>query len=86
MPSGAQTKNQRTFSGSVVSTAMNKTIVVRIDTMNMHSKYQKRYRSSKKYHVHDEKGTAKAGDTVQFVECRPISKTKRWRLVSVLNT
>ena len=73
----------RTFSGLVVSSAMNKTITVRVDTMKMNEKYQKKFRVSRKYHVHDEKGEAKAGDTVQFVECRPLSKTKRWRLVKI---
>lgn len=82
MSSGEKTTtNQRTLTGTVVSTAMNKTTVVRVDTMKMHSKYQKRYRSSKKYHVHDESGTVKVGDVVSFTECRPISKTKKWRLI-----
>lgn len=71
----------RTLSGTVVSAAMTKTIVVRVDRMKMHPKYNKRYRVSKKYHVHDETNSAKVGDVVKFVECRPMSKTKRWRLV-----
>jgi small subunit ribosomal protein S17 len=78
-------KIYRKFSGQVVSTAMTKTIVVKVDSMKMHEKYQKRFRSSKKYHVHDEKNVAKVGDVVSFVECRPLSKTKKWRLVSVIN-
>jgi small subunit ribosomal protein S17 len=76
----------RTFTGLVTSVAMAKTITVRVDVMKMNAKYQKKYRVSKKYHVHDEKGEAKAGDTVKFVECRPLSKTKRWRLVEVVKT
>ena len=75
------TKQHRNFTGSVVSSAMNKTIVVRVDRMKLHPKYDKRYRVSKKFHVHDEKNAAKVGDTVEFMECRPLSKTKRWRLI-----
>lgn len=74
----------RSFSGLVTSHAMNKTITVRVDEMKMNEKYQKKYRVSRKYHVHDEKGEAKTGDTVKFVECRPLSKTKRWRLAEVV--
>ena len=50
-------------------------------TEEMNAKYQKAARVSRKYHVHDEKGLAKVGGTVRFVECRPLSKTKRWRIV-----
>lgn len=76
----------RTFTGLVTSTAMSKTITVRVDEMKLNAKYQKKYRVSRKYHVHDEKGEAKVGDTVQFAECRPLSRTKRWRLVEVVKT
>lgn len=74
---------KRTFEGRVVSAAMTKTVIVKVDTMKMHPKYNKSYRVSKKYAVHDEKGEAKVGDTVIFVESRPISKTKKWRLIEV---
>jgi small subunit ribosomal protein S17 len=77
--------NNRSFEGMVVSTKMNKTVIVRVDSMSLHAKYNKNYKTSRKYPVHDEKGEAKAGDKVTFVECRPISKTKKWRLVEVLN-
>jgi small subunit ribosomal protein S17 len=77
-------KHTRAFTGLVTSTGMQKTITVKIDTMKMHQKYQKAYRVSKKYHVHDEKAAAKVGDMVTFKECRPLSKTKRWTLVEVL--
>jgi len=76
-------KIYRTFNGVVTSTSMQKTITVQVDFMKMNEKYQKKYRVSKKFHVHDEKGTVKVGDKVVFVECRPLSKTKRWRLVEV---
>ena len=75
--------NKRKFEGQVVSAAMTKTIVVRVDTMKLNSKYNKNYKVSSKYHVHDERGEAKVGDKVVFVETRPLSKTKRWRLVEV---
>lgn len=74
----------RSFVGTVIKAAMQKTIVVRIDTMKEHRKYDKYFRVSKKYHVHDEKGLAKVGDKVKFAECRPLSKTKKWFLVEVV--
>ena len=77
-------KIYREFIGLVTSVAMAKTFTARVDVMKMNTKYQKKYRVSTKYHVHDEKGEAKVGDTVRFVECRPLSKTKRWRLVEVV--
>ncbi|MEK7681012.1 MAG: 30S ribosomal protein S17 [Patescibacteria group bacterium] len=80
----SKTKQVRKFEGKVVSASMNKTISVRVDTMKMQEKYKKYYRVSKKYLVHDEKSQAKPGDNVRFVECRPISKNKRWRLVEVV--
>ena len=79
-------KQLRTFIGLVTKAAMAKTITVRVDSMEMIEKYHKRVRISRKYHVHDEKGLAHAGDTVTFVECRPLSKTKRWRLTQVTKT
>lgn len=75
---------KRTFEGQVVSAAMKKTIVVRVETMKLHPKYNKSYKVSKKYLVHDEKGEAKPGNIVSFVECRPLSKNKRWRLDAVI--
>lgn len=81
-----ETKKQtgREFKGIVVSSAMAKTVVVKVESMKLHPKYQKSYRVSKKYHVHDEQGQAKVGDLVKFKECRPLSKTKRWTLVAVI--
>lgn len=83
MPIATIAKQRRVFIGVVTAAAMNKTIVARVDRMKLHPKYDKRYRVSKKFHIHDEKNLAKIGDTVEFVECRPLSKTKRWRLVTV---
>ena len=70
--------------GIVVSDKGDKTIVVRIDVARRHRRYQKILRSSTTLHVHDERNDAHAGDTVRVMECRPMSKTKRWRLTEVL--
>jgi small subunit ribosomal protein S17 len=70
--------------GIVVSDKADKTIVVRIDVARRHRRYQKILRSSTTLHVHDERNDAHAGDTVRVMECRPMSKTKRWRLTEVL--
>ena len=77
----AKNKTQRVYEGLVVSDKMAKTIVVRIDRQKTHPKYHKQYRQSRKYKVHDEKGEYKVGDVVRFVETRPLSKDKRWRVV-----
>ncbi|OGH60203.1 MAG: 30S ribosomal protein S17 [Candidatus Magasanikbacteria bacterium RIFCSPHIGHO2_01_FULL_33_34] len=74
----------RQFEGEVVSVAEHKTIHVSVKTKKMHPKYKKQYTTSKKYAVHDEKNIAQVGDVVSFLECRPISKTKKWRLVKVI--
>lgn len=76
------TSHKRQLTGIIVSNSMTKTIVVRVDRIKTHPKYGKQYTQSKKYHVHDEKETHKVGETVTFVECRPLSKTKRWRVVA----
>lgn len=74
------TTKKRTLEGIVVSVKMDKTIVVRVDHVRSHSKYRKQYKVSKRYNVHDQENKYKVGDTVQFVECRPLSKNKRWRV------
>lgn len=71
----------RKLSGEVVSDKMDKTIVVKVDSVKIHSKYHKRYTTSKKYKVHDAKNQYHVGDVVNFVACRPLSKDKRWRVV-----
>jgi small subunit ribosomal protein S17 len=70
--------------GVVVSDAMDKTIVVKVDTVKAHPKYKKVVRRSRRFHAHDEQNTAKVGDLVRIVETRPLSKTKYWRLAEVL--
>jgi len=71
----------RTFSGVVVSDKNDKTIVVKVESVKKHPKYQKRYTVSRKYKVHDEKNEFHVGDKISFVECRPLSRDKRWRVV-----
>ena len=72
--------NQRTFTGVVISDKMEKTIVVRVDHIRRHEKYEKQYTVSKTFKVHDESNAHKVGDVVEFIECRPLSKEKRWRV------
>jgi small subunit ribosomal protein S17 len=70
--------------GVVVSSAMDKTIVVKVDTIKAHTRYKKVVRRSVKFHAHDEQNQANVGDVVRIVETRPLSKTKNWRLVEVV--
>ncbi len=78
-------RNQRkTRVGTVVSAAMNKSIVVRIDSTKKHSMYTKPVKISSRLYAHDETNDAKAGDTVRVMETRPLSKMKRWRLVEIV--
>ncbi|MFA5047902.1 MAG: 30S ribosomal protein S17 [Patescibacteria group bacterium] len=73
--------NKRKLTGVVVSDKLAKTIVVRVDSFKMHPIYKKRFKTSKKYKVHDEKKQYKVEDKVEFVECRPLSRDKRWRVI-----
>ncbi|MDD5251938.1 MAG: 30S ribosomal protein S17 [Patescibacteria group bacterium] len=78
----AEKKSQsRVLQGTVVSDKMAKTVVVRVDRMKMNPKYQKQYRMSQRFKVHDEKGESRVGDVVRFTETRPLSKGKRWRVI-----
>ena len=70
--------------GEVLSNAMAKTIVVRVQRRFPHPRFKKVITRYGKLYAHDEKGDAKVGDQVRIMECRPVSKTKRWRLVEVL--
>lgn len=70
--------------GKVVSDKTEKTITVLVETYKTHPLYKKRVKYSKKYAAHDEKGEAKMGDTVRIIETRPLSKTKHFRLVEVV--
>ena len=74
----------KTRQGVVVSAKPDKTISVRIDVARRHREYKKIVRGSSTLHVHDERNEAHEGDTVRVVETRPLSRTKRWRLVEIL--
>ena len=70
--------------GVVVSDAMDKTIVVKVESVRAHQRYKKVIRRSVKFHAHDEQNQAHVGDLVRIVETRPLSKTKNWRLAEIL--
>ena len=76
--------NKRQFVGRVVSDKMDKTIVVEIERLVMHSLYKKSVRKTKRFKSHDEKNQCSIGDKVVIVECRPISKDKKFRLVEIV--
>jgi len=78
--------SRRTMQGVVTSSSMDKTIGVRVERMFKHARYKKYIRRHHQYLAHDEENKANVGDTVEIVECRPLSKTKRWRLTQVLQT
>jgi small subunit ribosomal protein S17 len=80
-PSRGRRKERR---GVVVSDAMDKTVVVRVDILKPHPKYKKMMRRSIRLHAHDETNQAKQGDTVRLVETRPLSRTKRWRVAEIV--
>lgn len=78
------TEQIRTLQGRVISDKMEKSIVVAIERKVKHPLYGKFIRRTTKLHVHDESNQAKMGDVVEIKECRPISKTKSWTLVRVV--
>ncbi|MBI5728294.1 MAG: 30S ribosomal protein S17 [Candidatus Magasanikbacteria bacterium] len=75
----------REFTGTVVRVSGQKTAYVLVKSVKMHRKYRKQFITSKRYPVHDEANVAKTGDAVRFAECRPLSRTKRWRLLEIVN-
>ncbi|MBP2242881.1 small subunit ribosomal protein S17 [Cytobacillus eiseniae] len=78
-------RNQRkVYTGRVVSDKMDKTVTVLVETYKKHPLYGKRVKYSKKFKAHDEQNTAKTGDIVRIMETRPLSATKRFRLVEVV--
>jgi len=80
----AERGRRKTEVGIVVSDAMDKTVVVAVEKLRPHRLYGRRIKRTKKYHVHDEENRARVGDRVLIMETRPLSKTKRWRLVEIL--
>ena len=67
--------------GMVVSDKGNKTVIVAVDIFKTHKKYQKKYKSTKRYKAHDEENKCKLGDMVEIIACRPISKDKKYKVV-----
>lgn len=80
----SERNNRKVYTGRVVSDKMNKTITVLVETYKNHKLYGKRVKYSKKFKAHDENNQAKVGDIVQIMETRPLSATKRFRLVEVV--
>ncbi|RLA81922.1 MAG: 30S ribosomal protein S17 [Deltaproteobacteria bacterium] len=75
---------RKTEVGTVISDKMDKTVVVRVERLVQHPKYKKYIKRYTKYKAHDEKNECRAGDKVLIIETRPLSKTKRWRVMRIL--
>ena len=84
MSESANTTALKTVEGRVVSNKMNKTVTVLVERLVKHALYGKYIRRSTKLHAHDEDNACNEGDIVRVTECRPMSKTKNWRVVEVL--
>ena len=80
----SEQKVQRTLTGKVTSNKMDKTITVKIERQVKHPLYGKFIKRSTKVHAHDESNDCNMGDTVKIAECRPLSKSKSWQLVEVV--
>jgi small subunit ribosomal protein S17 len=85
LPSKSRRGSRKTRVGEVISSSMNKTIVVLSVTRVPHPKFGKIVKQQKKFYAHDEENRAKNGDTVRIMETRPLSKSKRWRLVEIVS-
>lgn len=79
-----QTKSQRVITGKVISSKMNKTIVVQVERKVKHASYGKYVKRFSKMYAHDEENACKIGDVVTIQQTRPLSKTKRWKLIEIL--
>lgn len=80
----SEAANKRQLTGRVVSDKMKKTVTVTVERRVKHPLYGKFMTRSRKYHAHDEAGECKAGDLVLIEECRPISRTKTWRVIQLM--
>jgi len=80
----SERNSRKVYTGRVVSDKMDKTITVLVETYKLHPLYKKRVKYSKKYKAHDENNQAKVGDIVRIMETRPLSATKRFRLVEIV--
>ena len=79
-------KNKKIRSGVVVSDKMEKSVVVKVESTFTHPLYKRTVKRIKKYVTHDENNIAEIGDIVRIIECKPISRLKRWRLIEVIQT
>ncbi len=79
-----RTNNRKVQQGVVVSDKMDKTVCVQVERRLPHPLYKKYFKRSSKFLVHDEENTCNKGDFVRFVECRPLSKNKNWRLLNII--
>ncbi|MBU1045875.1 30S ribosomal protein S17 [Patescibacteria group bacterium] len=77
--------SKKRLKGIVVSDKMDKTVVVKVETLKTHPLYRRKYKSHKKYKAHDEMNSCKTGEAVVIEETRPLSKDKRWRVVIFQN-
>ena len=75
--------NRKQLIGQVLESGMHKTTIVRVDSRGPHPVYKKYITQSKKYYIHDPQNECKLGDKVSIIECRPMSKLKRWRLKKI---
>ncbi len=80
----SERNRRKVYTGRVVSDKMDKTITVLVETYKVHPLYKKRIKRSKKFKAHDENNVAKVGDIVRIMETRPLSRTKRFRVVEVV--
>jgi small subunit ribosomal protein S17 len=81
VPAEKKATISKKFNGVVVSNKNDKTIIVKVESVKVHPKYKKRYVVSRRYKVHDAKNECKVGEKVIFIECRPLSRDKRWRVI-----
>ena len=79
-----KTTKRKTLMGLVVSNKMDKTVVVKVERKFVHPKFKKVVKSTRKYSAHDEKNECCPGDLISIRETRPLSKTKRWRLIEII--
>jgi small subunit ribosomal protein S17 len=84
MPMAERSTTRKVRTGVVISAARDKTVTVEVTDTMRHAKYGKTVRSRTRLHAHDEQNDARTGDTVRLMETRPLSKTKRWRVVEIL--
>ncbi len=81
---GESNKKKKSYIGQVISDKMDKTVVLAVTRRIAHSRYGKTIKRTAKFKVHDEKNECKVGDVVRFIETRPLSKEKRWKVLEIL--